>query len=163
MNRWFATSFVLLSLHGLLPTALADTQTSAKPELLLVYWSSKDCRWCTYWEGSWSGMQDSLKNSEEFKKLTYRVVKNERLADPYLDADYPVDIRWIKERIDRGEEKIGGRPGWVFYVNKTRIAKFYGTRDWDSKSLPEIKRLVAKYSADAQPNVPGDASQAPRP
>jgi len=159
MNRWIASLFFLLSLSGFLPSAFAEAEATSKPDLLLVYWSSRDCRWCTYWEGSWSGMEDSLKSSEEFKKLTYRTVKNARLADPYTDSDYPPDIKWLKERVDRGEEKNPGRPGWVFFVNKVRIAKFYGTRDWNSKILPDIKRLVAKYSADTQPKVPGDVAR----
>jgi hypothetical protein len=104
-------------------------------------------------------MEGSLKSSEEFKKITYRVVKNAHLADPYTDSDYPADIKWLKERVDRGEEKNPGRPGWVFFVNKVRVAKFYGTRDWNSTILPEIRRLVAKYSVDARPFVPGDAAR----
>ena len=159
MNRWIASLFVLLSLPGFLPPALAETQATSKPELLLVYWSSRDCRWCTYWEGSWSGMEDGLKSSEEFKKLTYRVVKNARLADPYTDSDYPPDIKWLKERVDRGEEKNPGRPGWVFFVNKVRVAKFYGTRDWESKILPEIKRLVTKHYNGTQPIASGGATR----
>lgn len=157
MKRWIASLFVLLSLSGFLPSAFA--QETAKPELLLVYWSSRDCRWCTYWESSSSGMEKSLKSSEEFKKITYRVVKNARLADPYADEDYPPDMKWLKERVDRGEEKNPGRPGWVFFVDKVRVAKFYGTRDWNSKILPGIKRLVAEHSADAQPIASGNSSR----
>src|SRR5206468_8605575 len=63
-----------------LPCAVAaDTP---KPELLVVYWASKDCRWCSYWESPSSGMEKRFKESREFKRITYRVVKNERLADP---------------------------------------------------------------------------------
>jgi hypothetical protein len=137
--------------------AFADAQSASKPELLLVYWSSKDCTWCTYWESSWSGMEDGLKNSEEFKKLTYRVIKNTRLADPYTDEHFAPDIKWLKERIDRGVEKNLGRPGWGFYVDKVRVATFYGTKNWDTKILPKIKLLVARYSAEAQPIARGDA------
>jgi hypothetical protein len=104
-------------------------------------------------------MEKSLKSSEEFKKITYRVVKNARLADPYTIQDYPPDLTWLKERVDRGEEKNPGRPGWVFFVDKVRVAKFYGTRDWNSRILPQIKRLVAEHYADAQPVVSGDGSR----
>jgi hypothetical protein len=159
MKRWIASVFVLLSLPGFLPSAVAQTQASAKPEILLVYWGSRDCRWCTYWESSLSGMEASLKNSEEFKKITYRVVKNARLEDPYTDEDYPADMKWLKERVDRGQEKNPGRPGWLFFVDKVCVAKFYGTRGWTAKILPEIKSLVAKYSAAAQPIVSGDSSR----
>ena len=151
MKRWTMSLLVFFAVAGFQCSALADKQTVSKPELLLVYWSSKDCRWCTYWESSWSGMENGLKSSEEFKKITYRVIKNERLADPYTDENFTSDIKWLKERIDRGEEKRLGRPGWGFYVNKVRVAQLYGTRDWYTKILPEIKLLVAKYSTDAQP------------
>ena len=153
MNRWIASLLVLFATSSFLCSASAETQAISKPELLLVYWSSKDCRWCSYWESSWSGMEGSLKNSEEFKRLTYRAIKNERLADPYTIEDFPPDVKWLKERIDRGEEKSLGRPGWGFYVNRVRIAKFYGTKEWDTKILPEIKLLVAKYAADAHPII----------
>ncbi|WP_313952802.1 hypothetical protein [Accumulibacter sp.] len=159
MNRFTAVLIIFFAGIGFQAASLAETQLASKPEILLVYWSSKDCKWCTYWESSMSGMEESLKKSAEFKKLTYRVIKNQRLADPYTTDDFPPDIRWIKERVDSGEEKTLGRPGWGFYVNKVRVAKFYGTKNWDSKILPEIKLLVAKYSADAQPIVPGDAAR----
>lgn len=159
MNRWIASLFLMLVLPGFLPPALAEAQEGSKPELLLVYWGSRDCRWCTYWESSLSGMETSLKSAEEFKRLTYRVVKNAHLADPYTDSDYPSDMKWLKERVDRGEEKNPGRPGWVFFVNKVRVAKFYGTTNWNSKILPEIKRLVAKYYTNALPIVLGGAAQ----
>lgn len=129
-----------------LAVSLAVAAEARKPELLLVYWSSDDCRWCTYWESSMSGMERQLKESEEFRKITYRVVKNRRLADPYVRDDFPQDIAWLYERVQRGEDKRAGRPGWVMYVDRKRIASFYGTRDWEGKHLPEIKRLVARHS-----------------
>jgi hypothetical protein len=57
----------------------------------------------------------------------------------------PPDIAWIHERIERGEEKRGQRPSWVVYLNRKRIAAFYGTRDWEDHHLPAIKRLVAEH------------------
>ena len=130
----------------LLAAGAAVTADARKPELLLVYWSSEDCRWCTYWESSLSGMERRLKESAEFKQITYRVIKNKRLADPYTRADFPKDIGWLYERIQRGEDKQVGRPGWVMYADRKRVATFYGTRDWDEKHLPAIKRLVARHA-----------------
>ena len=121
-----------------------------KPDLLLVYWSSADCKWCTYWESSRSGMEGSLKESVEFGKINYRVVKNKRLADSYAREDFPPDIVWLYERVTRGEERRPGRPSWVVYVNRKQIASFYGARDWEEKHLPEIKRLVAHFDGLAQ-------------
>lgn len=144
--RILTSTLVLIA--WLFAAGAAVAAESQKPELLLVYWSSADCRWCTYWESSMSGMERRLKASEEFKKIVYRVVKNGRLADPYVREDFPPDILWVYERVRRGEEKRTGRPGWVMYVDQRRIASFYGTKHWDEKHLPEIKRLVARYSGN---------------
>src|SRR5262245_10445236 len=91
-----------------------------KPELLLVYWSSADCRWCTYWESARSGLEQEFKESAEFKKITYRMVKNDRLVDPYTREHFPADIQWLYERVQRGEERRPGRPSWVLYVDRKR-------------------------------------------
>lgn len=138
---------VVLSLLGIwllgLPCAVAAD--APKPELMVVYWGSKDCRWCTYWESTRSGMEKGLKESQEFKKITYRVVKNERLADSYTLQDFPPDIVWVHERMQRGEEKRPGRPGWVVYLDRKRIATFYGTKNWEEVHFPEIKWLVSEH------------------
>ena len=138
-----AAVFLLIAWPLGLPWASAAD--ASRPELLVVYWASRDCRWCTYWESSRSGMEKSLKESREFSRITYRVVKNERLADPYTRQDFPPDIAWIHERIERGEERRGQRPSWVVYLNRKRITAFYGTRDWEEGHLPAIKQLVAKH------------------
>src|SRR5258706_11901466 len=94
-------SLLVVWLLGLSSAAAAD---APKPELVVVYWASKDCRWCTYWESPSSGMEKRFKESPEFEKIKYRVVKNERLADPYTLRDFPPDIVWVYERLQRGEE-----------------------------------------------------------
>ena len=137
-----APSFLVIWLLGLPCAMAADAH---KPELMVVYWGSRDCRWCTYWESPQSGMEKRFKESQEFKKLTYRVVKNERLADPYTLQDFPPDIAWVYERMQRGEEKRPGRPGWVVYLDRKRIATFYGTQNWEEEHFPEIKWLVSEH------------------
>jgi hypothetical protein len=120
---------------------------AAPPDILLVYWSSRDCKWCQAWESPTPGMEQQLKRAKEFKQLTYRVVKNDHLASPYTEEDFPYDISWLKDRLDRGEENAVGRPGWSLYVNRLPVARFYGTREWESKHLPSIKKLVAQYAS----------------
>ena len=46
--------------------------------------------------------------------------------------------------MQRGEKKRPGRPGWVVYLDRKRIATFYGTTNWEEKHFPEIMRLVAE-------------------
>jgi hypothetical protein len=131
-----------------LATSGAGAVDTRKPELLLVYWSSADCRWCTYWESARSGMQEQLREAEEFKRVTFRVVKNERLADPYVREHFPADVQWLYERVQRGAEQHPGRPGWVLYVDRKRVAGFYGATHWEEQHLPEIKRLIRLHSRD---------------
>jgi hypothetical protein len=141
---------LLLALLGWPSVVLSAPPAVTKPELLLVYWSARDCTWCAAWENPKSGMENGLKNSKEFKKITYRTIKSDRLVDPYVDEDYPPDLKWLKDRVDRGEESPAGRPGWAFYVNKKHIASFYGVRAWESENFPEIKKLVALYATGLQ-------------
>ena len=136
-------ALLLLWLPGISSAVAAEAR---KPELVVVYWASKDCRWCTYWENPSSGMEKRFKESQEFKKIAYRVVKNERLADPYTLRDFPPDIVWVCERLQRGEEKRPPvRPGWVVYLDRKRIATFYGTKNWEEGHFPEIKWLVSEH------------------
>ena len=136
-------ALLLLWLPGISSAVAAEAR---KPELVVVYWASKDCRWCTYWESPSSGMEKRFKESQEFKKIAYRVVKNERLADPYALRDFPPDIVWVYERLRRGEEKRPPvRPGWVVYLDRKRIATFYGTKNWEEGHFPEIKWLVSEH------------------
>lgn len=124
--------------------ATTDPRKAPEPRLRNVYHRVEDL---------------TAANLNQSNTVTYRVVKNERLADPYTDEYFASDLKWLKERIDSGEERNLGRPGWGFYVNKVRVATFYGTKNWDTKILPEIKLLVAKYSASARPISPPDAAQ----
>ncbi len=144
MSKRISVVLSLLVVCLALPWAVAAD--APKPELLVVYWASKDCGWCTYWESPLSGMEKRFKESREFKTITYRVVKNERLADPYTLRDFPPDIAWVYERMQRGEEKRPFvRPGWVVYLDRKRIATFYGTKNWEEVHFPEIKWLVSEH------------------
>ncbi len=162
--RFSANFWVRLVAVFWLVFALAGARPAQARELLLVYWSAADCNWCAAWESPAPGLQQKLKSAKEFKKLTYREVKNERLAEPYRDEDFAGDIKWLKERLDSGEETIMGRPGWSFYVDKILVATFYGTKDWEGKTLPQIKQLVTRYANPAEPIVPKVAptGKAPR-
>ena len=138
-----ALALLVLWLPGISSAVAAD---APKPELVVVYWASKDCRWCTYWESPMSGMEKRFKESQEFKKIKYRVVKNERLADPYTLRDFPPDIVWVHERMRRGEEKRPHvRPAWAVYLDRKRIATFYGTKNWEEVHFREIKWLVSEH------------------
>jgi hypothetical protein len=137
---------------------LATTQAASAPEIVLVYWSSRDCSWCATWESERHGMQASLKKAPEFKQARYRVIKNDRLVDAYVDEDFPPDMKWLKDRLERGEEAQPRRPSWVVYVNQVRVAGFYGVRDWATHTLPEIRRLIGRYASGAEKVEAGGAA-----
>ena len=124
--------------------SFAWSQASAKTEIVVVYWSSKDCPYCDMWESASWGMT-RLKTSEEYQKLKFFVVKNERLALPYLKEHFPPEITWVWERYQRGE-KPPGRPGWTIYVDRGLVGRYVGINEWDQNAFPEIKRLVAVYA-----------------
>src|SRR5687767_8293064 len=93
-----ASTSLLVCVFALAPFLISvpsSAAESAKPEIVVVYWSSKYCKWCTWWESSMSGMEKSFKDSPEFKQVTYRVVKNDRLADIYTAEQFPAEIRWV--------------------------------------------------------------------
>ena len=150
--RQFMTATALRTLIGVFigvafacATAFAqatDPPAKSRDELLLVYWSARDCGWCSYWESSWSGMEKSLREAPAFTKMTYRVVKSHSLRFPYAESDFPDDLKWLHARGDRHP----GRPGWTLYVNRELVATFYGTNKWFSDHLPKINELAIKYS-----------------
>jgi len=52
--------------------------------------------------------------------------------------------------MQRGEEKRPFvRPGWVVYLDRKRIARSYGTKNWEEVHFPEIKWLVSEHLVDS--------------
>jgi hypothetical protein len=141
--RKFLNVLLLVPMLVTMPVTAAENQ---KPEIVVVYWSSQDCKWCTWWESSMSGMEKGFKESPEFKLITYRVVKNDRLANPYLPEHFPRDIQWVYELYQQGE-KHPGRPGWAVYVDKKRVAQFHGANAWHDKNFPGLKRVINEHAA----------------
>ncbi len=104
--------------------ASASIAAASEMNVTVVYWSAKDCRWCLYWEGAFSGMKQKFEEAEEFRNLKFFTVKSERLADQYTQDMFAPEISWVWDRYAANNHKSPGRPSWVIYVEKVRVATF---------------------------------------
>lgn len=130
----------VLFLAGSLP-AIANT------DVTVVYWSARDCTWCTHWEG---GGKAQLEQSPEFPRIRFRMVKSERLEDKYSRDMFAPDIAWLWDRYTLNGHRNPGRPSWDVYVGQERVATFYGTKSWDGQTLPFIRSVANQSSAERQ-------------
>jgi hypothetical protein len=143
-----AGTFFMLALapFGIMAQLSSPSVPNAKAEIVVVYWSSADCRWCSYWESSFSGMEKNFRASPEFQKLKFYRIKNARLADDYFDPSlYPPELKWLEQRYQAREFKKPFRPGWWIFVDQQLVDNYASTQDWDSKAFPKIRELVARY------------------
>ena len=91
-------------------------------------------------------MEKEFRASPQFQKLTFHIVKNERLVDAYKKDQFPADAAWLFELYQSKSIRRPGRPGWQFYVDQTLIETFEGSKGWNTNHLPRIKELVDQYS-----------------
>ncbi len=141
MKRAIAAALALLS-------AVAVSSASAASEpLTLVYWSAKDCRWCTWWEGSviGSGGEAKFLNSPEGKAVRYTVVKKPRLANPFVEEDFKPEQKWLWPRVkNETDGKIKGYPSFSLYEGDKLVVYALGEEDVDTKLLPAIRQRMTK-------------------
>ena len=124
-------------------SSVATTATYAAPEpLTVVYWSAKDCRWCTWWEGTLigSGGEAKFLGSPEGKAVRYVVVKKPTLAAPFAERDFAADQKWLWPRVkNETDGKIKGYPSFSLYEGEKFVAYALGEEDIESKLLPAIR------------------------
>ena len=127
----------------LTPLAAQATAPVTAPSkgVLVVYLGAEDCRWCTYWESRLSGQERKFKATPEFKKLQYRVVKNNYLAEPYLARDFPDDLKWVYEGLAERDRRPP-RPTFLVYNDGKLVGKYAGSEGWDEKGFPTVKKLL---------------------
>ena len=141
MKRAFAIALTLLT------SGLASGAFAASEPLTLVYWSAKDCRWCTWWEGSLigSGGEAKFLNSPEGKAVRYTVVKKPRLANPFVEEDFKPEQKWLWRRVkNETDGKIKGYPSFSLYEGEKLVVYALGEEDVDSKLLPAIRERMKK-------------------
>ena len=133
----------LLVAASLVASATAGTAAYAAPEpLTVVYWSAKDCRWCTWWEGSilGSGGEAKFLKSAEGKAVRYIVVKKPRLSAPYVEDDFTSDQKWLWTRVkNETDGKIKGFPSFSLYEGEKFVAYALGQPDVEGTLLPAIR------------------------
>ena len=120
---------------------------AAGEPLTVVYWSAKDCRWCTWWEGSviGSGGEAKFLKSPEGKAVRYLVIKKPTLARPYAEDDFKADQKWLWPRVkNETDGKIKGYPSFSLYEGDKFVAYALGEEDIDEKLLPAIRERMKK-------------------
>jgi len=120
---------------------------AAGEPLTVVYWSAKDCRWCTWWEGSivGSGGEAKFLKSPEGKAVRYMVVKKPSLSAPFKEADFKPDQKWLWPRVkNETDGKIKGYPSFSLYEGDKFVAYALGEEDIDEKLLPAIRERMKK-------------------
>lgn len=125
----------------LAPYASGQGQTGA---ITVVYWGSKDCRWCTYWESSASGLEAEFRASKFYPGINYLVVKNNWLRDPYVESDFPADQRWLWDQVQNGTFRAPSiRPTWSIFVGQMHLKSYIGTKAWNEAALAAVQRLTS--------------------
>ncbi len=120
---------------------------AASETLTVVYWSAKDCRWCTWWEGSiiGSGGETKFLNSVEGKAVRYVVIKKPTLARPHVEDDFKADQKWLWTRVkNETDGKIRGYPSFSLYAGDTFVVYALGEPDVEGKLLPAIRERMKK-------------------
>jgi hypothetical protein len=120
---------------------------AADEPLTVVYWSAKDCRWCTWWEGTviGSGGEAKFLKSPEGKAVRYMVVKKPTLSMPFKEADFKPDQKWLWPRVkDETDGKIRGYPSFSLYEGDKFVAYALGEEDIEGKLLPAISERMKK-------------------
>ena len=120
---------------------------AAGEPLTVVYWSAKDCRWCTWWEGSLvgSGGEAKFLKTLEGKAVRYVVIKKPTLARPHVKDDFKADQQWLWARVkNETDGKIKGFPSFSLYEGDKFVAYALGEPDVEGKLLPAIRERMKK-------------------
>jgi hypothetical protein len=106
---------------------------NAKEPLTVVYWTARNCRWRTWWEGKvvGSGGEAKFLASPEGKAVRYVVLKKSTLAVAYREEDFSSENKWLWERMQasnaEGEGRIRGFPSFSLFEGKTRSSRTQST------------------------------------
>lgn len=140
--KHLATVFGAMLFFG----ATSSVWAAGEP-LTVVYWSAKDCRWCTWWEGSiiGSGGEAKFLNSAEGKAVRYIVIKKPTLAQPHNERDFSAEQKWLWQRVkNETDGKIRGYPSFSLYEGEKFVAYALGEPDVQIKLLPAIRERMKK-------------------
>lgn len=131
-------------------TGAAKSQSELNQEIWVAYWGAADCRWCSYWESSSSGLEADFRASSVFKKIKYSVIKNARTADPYTENDVPREAAWIWEGATQGTFRLPKlRPAWSIFIGRKHLRTFVGAYSWKDTVFPVIQKIT--FARDESP------------
>ena len=142
MKRINSVTKLLVAVAFFASATTGTTAYAAAEPLTVVYWSAKDCRWCTWWEGSLIGSGGEAKfiKSAEGKAVRYIVVKKPRLSAPYVEDDFTSDQKWLWTRVkNETDGKIKGFPSFSLYEGEKFVAYALGQPDVEGTLLPAIR------------------------
>ncbi len=142
-RRLLAALGLLLAGGSQSPRLLAQS----KP-LTVVYWSARDCRWCTWWEGKiiGSGGEANFLASPEGKAVQYLTIKKTYLAIPYEADDFKPEQRWLWEQLQSGQHRrIAGYPSFSLFEGRDLVVYAVGQDGFQKELLPKLReRLQAR-------------------
>ncbi len=127
--------------------SVTSSAWAAGEPLTVVYWSAKDCRWCTWWEGAvvGSGGEAKFLKSAEGRAVRYLVIKKPTLALPYAERDFKADQQWLWTRVkNETDGKIKGYPSFSLYEGDKFVAYALGEPDIENKLMPAIRERMKK-------------------
>lgn len=130
------------------PGAAAAQSTGGQDtRLTVVYWSAKDCRWCTWWEGKvlGSGGEAAFLASPEGKAVRYETVKKTFLSVPYGPHDFRPEQRWLWNQLDSGKHRrIVGYPSFSLFDGEELVVYAVGQDGFKDELLPKLRERMAK-------------------
>lgn len=141
-------------LLGALAAALAPTGSSAAASagvaaapLTVVYWSARDCRWCTWWEGKLigSGGEARFLASPEGKAVRYVTVKKTYLSVPYGAHDFTPEQRWLWQQLETGKHRrIVGYPSFSLFEGDELVVYAVGQDGLEKELLPKLRERLRR-------------------
>ncbi|MCS6995660.1 MAG: hypothetical protein NZ533_01655 [Casimicrobiaceae bacterium] len=143
---WIALAAALVPQWAL---AAPDVQPAASKDnrLTVVYWSARDCRWCTWWEGRilGSGGEAAFLASPEGKAVRYITVKKNFLAIPYAEHDFKPDQKWLWKLLESGKHRrIVGFPSFSLLDGEELVVYAVGQDGFRDELLPKLRERLAK-------------------
>jgi hypothetical protein len=111
-------------------------------ELTLIYISASNCKFCKDWEFAFGSEPHMAKRallaSPEGKVLKFRQIDTTHYASTARDADWPEDLRWVRQKTYVG----GGTPRFVLVADKVVIANVTRARNMERQILPKVRTLA---------------------
>lgn len=108
----------------------------------VVYWSAEDCSWCQRWDSD-PALGPAFRRSKVFPRVDFLSVKKARLAQPYVAADYPPELDWLRAKVAAGEIRTPRLvPAWSVFVDRRPIDSYLGTQAWVSRAVDDLRLLT---------------------